>query len=60
MHFLGLCGMPRRVPDYPDAYAAYNYWASLGSMISAVSVIFFFVMLAPTALGKTARELDVT
>jgi cytochrome c oxidase subunit 1 len=45
-HFLGLAGMPRRIPDYPDAYAGFNYWSSIGSYIGgAASVFFLYVML---------------
>jgi cytochrome c oxidase subunit 1 len=41
MHFLGVAGMPRRIPDYPDAFYVFNKIASWGSYISAFSVISF-------------------
>jgi len=48
MHFLGLAGMPRRIPDYPDAYAGWNLIASYGSYLSAISSLFFFYVVYHT------------
>merc|ERR1711977_408255 len=42
MHFLGLAGMPRRIPDYPDTFAYCNKIASFGSAMSGIGLIFFF------------------
>jgi len=44
MHFLGLAGMPRRIPDYPDAFAGWNVIASYGSYLSAISSVSFSML----------------
>jgi cytochrome c oxidase subunit 1 len=44
-HFLGLAGMPRRYPDYPDAFAGWNFVSSVGSIISGLSTLIFFYIL---------------
>ena len=56
MHFLGIAGMPRRIPDYPDAYQGWNKVASLGSMISMVSIIIFLVGVYKTLTGPVSEE----
>ena len=48
MHFLGLQGMPRRYPDYPEAFAGWNLVASLGSYLGAISVLVFFYVVYKT------------
>lgn len=42
MHFLGLSGMPRRIPDYADFYSGWNVIASYGSLITTVGTVVFF------------------
>ncbi|KAL3530087.1 hypothetical protein ACH5RR_009409 [Cinchona calisaya] len=55
-YWVGLSGMPRRIPDYPDAYAGWNALSSFGSYISVVGIFCFFVVVTITSSsGKNKR-----
>ncbi len=57
MHFLGLQGMPRRYPDYTEAYAHWNEVATVGYMIMAGSMVIFFVNIIYALIaGKKAAD----
>lgn len=45
MHFLGLAGMPRRIPDYPDMFLYWNQVASYGSLLTGVGLILFLYIV---------------
>lgn len=45
LHFLGLAGMPRRIPDYPVAFSDWNAIASIGSTISVFGLIVFIITI---------------
>lgn len=44
-HFLGLAGMPRRIPDYPDAFHGWNMVSSIGSFIAFAASLFFIYIV---------------
>uniref|UniRef100_A0A7S3KXV7 Cytochrome c oxidase subunit 1 n=1 Tax=Amphora coffeiformis TaxID=265554 RepID=A0A7S3KXV7_9STRA len=52
MHFLGVAGMPRRIPDYPDAFYVFNKISSWGSYISAFSLIIFALVLVDALFSE--------
>jgi cytochrome c oxidase subunit 1 len=71
-HFLGIAGMPRRYVDFPAEFAGWNYVSSIGSYISAFSVLIFLfgMVLAfvrsrkavnnPWGVGATTLEWTLT
>lgn len=57
MHFLGLAGMPRRIPDYPVIFYGWNHLASMGSYATLTGAfLFLYAMIeAATRAPKTAK-----
>ncbi len=54
-HFSGMAGMPRRIPDYPEAYAGWNFVSSIGAYISfAASLLFFYIVIQTLRSGEKA------
>jgi heme/copper-type cytochrome/quinol oxidase subunit 1 len=46
MHFLGLAGLPRRIPDYSVGYSDWNQFMTLGSILTVFSVFIFLYIVA--------------
>ena len=55
MHYLGLAGMPRRIPDYAAQFADFNAIASIGAFGFGLSqVLFLVIILKCIRSGKPA------
>jgi cytochrome c oxidase subunit 1 len=55
MHFLGLAGMPRRIPDYAQQFADWNMMASIGAFGFGLSQLFFVLALVKCIKGDGAK-----
>jgi cytochrome c oxidase subunit 1 len=57
MHFVGLAGMPRRIPDYALQFADFNQIASMGAFLFGFSQVFFlFIVIKTIRGGKQATD----
>lgn len=51
MHFVGLAGMPRRIPDYSPMFAEFNMMSSVGGFVFGASQLFFLYIIIKTIRG---------
>jgi cytochrome c oxidase subunit 1 len=50
-HFLGLAGMPRRIPDYAVQFADWNMISSIGGFVFGLSQLMFVVVIYKAIKG---------
>ena len=55
MHFLGLAGMPRRVPDYALQFVTFNQMATVGSFIFGFSQLIFLYIVIKAMLATRKK-----
>jgi cytochrome c oxidase subunit 1 len=51
MHFVGLAGMPRRIPDYSLQFAEFNAMATVGAFVFGFSQLIFLYNVIKTTRG---------
>jgi cytochrome c oxidase subunit 1 len=59
-HFVGLAGMPRRIPDYALQFADFNMMSSIGAFIYGASqILFIFIVIRTIVSGKKVDDPQV-
>ncbi|WP_297812363.1 cytochrome c oxidase subunit I [uncultured Methylophaga sp.] len=58
MHFVGLAGMPRRIPDYALQFADFNMITSIGAFLfGTTQLLFVYILIKTVRSGKPAEQL---
>ncbi len=56
-HFLGLAGMPRRIPDYPLMFETWNKISSIGAFgMGLAQLLFLYIVLQTIRSGEPAPQ----
>ncbi|HXS80816.1 MAG TPA: cbb3-type cytochrome c oxidase subunit I, partial [Gammaproteobacteria bacterium] len=58
-HFLGLAGMPRRIPDYAPQFADFNMMSSLGAFGLGLSQLLFVYVIVKCVRGGPKATAQV-
>ncbi len=59
MHFIGLAGMPRRIPDYATQFAGFNEIASIGAFGFGLSQLLFLYIVVSCVRGGARAGAQV-